>query len=107
MKDMKYAEECDKLSKLETQNHTSWGRWFVCDGMLSTWVCVPKTGYSVVGKMFCYEREISNLKRKVDQDELVNLLEEKFWIGLDGLHDLQRAFKFINKHGVESENRSV
>jgi hypothetical protein len=98
MKDKTYADQCDELSKIEAQNnHSSWGRWFLEDGMLCTWVCVPKTGFSVVGKLFRYEIETLKLKNKSEQDAMIEFLDEKNWMGEKGLKDLRRAFKFLNK----------
>jgi len=103
MNDSEYKTECDRLSALEAQNHTSWGRWYIDDGLLCTWVCTHKIGFSVVGKLFRYEKSVDELKTKKDRDEFLVLMSEKCWIGQKGMHDLNRAFKFINKRASTLE----
>ena len=48
MDDKSYKSECDRLSELETQNHTAWGRWFIDDGLLCTWVILPESEFKPV-----------------------------------------------------------
>jgi hypothetical protein len=98
LSDDEYKDECDRLSTIEAQEyHTSWGRWFLEDGMLCTWVCVPKTGVHVFGTLFKYEVRFE--KKKSERKEWLDIVEDKAWIGERGLKDLKRAFKFLDKHG--------
>jgi len=96
MDDKEYKDECDRLATIEVQNNSMYfWRWFIDDGMLCTWVCTPKIGFSVVGKLFRYEKSVDELKTKTDREEFVTLMQSKVWMGQKGLHDLNRAFKFI------------
>jgi len=97
MENKEYKDECDRLSVLEAQNHTAWGRWFCDDGMLCTWVCTPKIGHSVVGKMFCFSKNVDDLRKLEQQQEFYELMSTKVWMGEDGLKQLKRAFKYLNK----------
>jgi hypothetical protein len=95
-----YADKCDKLSTIEAQNnHTSWGRWFVEDGNLCTWVVLPETENLPVRKCYIYDFAIDIVKNGKGQEFWVNQLSEKNWIGEQGIKDLKRAFKYISKHG--------
>jgi hypothetical protein len=98
-----YKDRCDELATLEVQNiNTFFGRWFLDDGLLSTWVCVPKTGFSVVGKLFCYGKDILDLKTKDQQSDFYQLMAAKEWIGSRGLKSLLRAFKYLNKKSTKT-----
>ena len=93
-----YKNFCDELSTTEAQNnHTSWGRWFLDDDMLCTWVCVPKMGVHVVGKMFVYEISVKLCRTEKQQEQWLQQMSEKNWMGQSGISDLKRAFKYISK----------
>lgn len=97
-----YEEDCDRLAELEVQDcFSSWGRWFIEDGMLATWVCSPPMAKLVMGKMFKYERSIEDLRSKDNQQEFYDLMLEKSWMGEKGLKDLKRAFRYLSKNKVK------
>lgn len=104
MNDTEFKNECDRLATLEAQTHNSWGRWFLDDGLLCTWVCTPKIGFCVVDKMFCYSKWINDLKYKDQQEDFYKEMLFKEWMGENGLHDLKRAFKYLSKKQNESSD---
>jgi hypothetical protein len=96
----KFKDECDRLSTLEAQNHTSWGRWFVDDGMLSTWVVLPEKENNPVKKLYVYDFSVEKFKTKSGREEILNQISEKEWMGEKGIKDLKRAIKYFTKKGV-------
>lgn len=102
MNDLEYKKECDRLSQLEIlEECVSFGRWFIEDNMLSTWICTPKIGRSVVGKLFLYQRSLDELKNKENREKFLEEIQEKVWLGDKGYKDLQRALKKIFKKDLE------
>ena len=98
MSDIEYKNKCDELSGDEALNYDRrWGRWYVSDGMLSTWVCTPNSGVYVVQKLFEYQKSLEELKNKKDREEFIELMKSKEWIGEQGLHDLKRVLKSLFK----------
>jgi len=97
MNNKEFKDECDKLATLEAQTHTSWGRWFIDDGMLCTWVITPPLGIMPVNKLFRYDKSIDELKTNKDREVFLKLISDKEWLGLKGIRDLQRAFKYLRK----------
>ena len=96
--DRKFADECDKLSTIEAQNsYTSWGRWFLDDGYLNTWICFPETDIKSVRRVDEYFIGIEKCRIQEQQDNWIKQLKGKRWIGEQGLKDLKRAFKYISK----------
>lgn len=99
LEDESFKEECDRLSQKEVQDcFTSWGRWFLEDNMLCTWVCTPKSKVKVVGKLFTYNIAVEKLKDEQSRAEILQELETKPWLGREGLKDWQRAIKYLSKH---------
>lgn len=97
-----YSDECDRLSTLEVQEcFTSWGRWFIEDGMLSTWVVAPQTKFLAVRKLFVYGYAIEKLRSDEDQVEFLRQISEKTWLGEKGLRQLKRTLKYF-KRGVKN-----
>lgn len=95
-----YKEECDRLSTLEAQNnHSSFGRWFFEDGMIKTWVCIPKLENKPVDELYTFDFEITKYSKKKEQESLVEHLKTEDWISEKSIKDLKRAFKFLGKHG--------
>jgi hypothetical protein len=66
--------------------------------MLSTWVCTPKIGFSVVGKIFEYQKALDELKSKKGREEFIELMAIKDWMGEVGIKKLQQALKSIFKN---------
>jgi len=99
LEDEAYKNKCDELSESEAVNYDKyWGRWYVSDGMLSTWVCTPKIGFSVVGKIFEYQKALDELKSKKGREEFIELMAIKDWMGEVGIKKLQQALKSIFKN---------
>jgi len=100
MDDKSYKSECDRLSELETQNHTAWGRWFLDDGLLSTWVILPESEFKPVKTNYVFSFSPQEYHTKVQQESIIERLMTEDFIGDQGIHDLKRAFKFLNKRGI-------
>jgi hypothetical protein len=97
-----YSDECDHLSTLEVQNcFTSFGRWFIEDNMLCTWVCNPEEKEQPLKKanLFCYD--IEKLRSDKGQSEFLRQISEYDWLGEKGLRQLKRALKYF-KRGIEN-----
>jgi len=93
-----YKDECDRLATLEVQDcHTSWGRWFIDDGMLSTWVVAPQTERLAVRKLFVYGFAVEKLHTEKGRRKFFELMQGKTWMGEVGLKSLKRAFKYLSK----------
>jgi hypothetical protein len=94
-----YKEKCDELSEAEALNcDRHWGRWYVSDRMLSTWVCTPKIGVYVVQKLFEYQYLLEDLKSRKEREEFIKLMQSKDWIGEIGIKKLQQALKSLFKN---------
>jgi hypothetical protein len=90
-----YADECDRLSTLEAQsNHTSWGRWFLEDGYLCTWVCVPSQSAPYKCE-YKYDFMIELCRTSEQKETWVLHMQDKNWMGEQGIKDLRRAFKYL------------
>jgi hypothetical protein len=104
-----YTDECDRLSVLEVQNcNTFLGRWFVEDGMLSTWVCIPEEKDQPLKKanLFCYA--VEKLLDDKGQAEFLRQISSAKWIGRKGLKDAERALKKIKTKGeFEVDNNNA
>ena len=97
-----YANKCDELSELEAIRESEngakvFGRWFLGDQMLCTWVCAPKIGVHVFGKMFLYEISPEMLQNEANLNVWIECLSEKDWMGESGINSLRKAFKFLTK----------
>ena len=93
-----YKDKCDELSELEAQNnHTSWGRWFMDDGMLKTWVVLPERQNLPVETCRTFDIAIERCIGKTQRDFILEQLSTTNWCGSQGLHDLKRAFKYLTK----------
>jgi hypothetical protein len=93
-----YANKCDELAEDEAVNYDRhWGRWYLSDGMLSTWVCTPKIGVHVVQKLFEYQHLLDDLKSQKDRDEFIELMSSKEWMGESGLKKLKQTLKSLFK----------
>lgn len=104
MKDKTFSEQCDELSRIEAQNnHTSFGRWFIDDGYLSTWVIFPSDDKFPVRKLYTYDFLIETCKTKEKQEQWLQHMAEKTWISERSLKDLARAFKYISKKQVKDD----
>jgi hypothetical protein len=104
----KYAVECDRLATIEAQNnHTSWGRWYIDDGYLSTWVCFPAIENNPVRKCYVYDFDINRAKTLQKQDWWIEHMKEKRWMGEQGIKDLKRAFKYLLKHSRSGKIKLV
>ena len=98
LEDVAYRDECDRLSELEVQDcYSSWGRWFLDDGMLCTWVCNPSTEGLPVMALYVYSIGIEKCDSVGKQAEVLKEMQQKSWIGSAGLKSLQRAFKYLAK----------
>ena len=105
LEDEAYKDECDRLATLEVQDcHTSWGRWFIDDGMLSTWVVAPQTERLAVRKLFVYGIAIEKCHTEKGRRQILEDMALKDWLGSDGLKSLKRAFKYLAKHATEDND---
>lgn len=99
LEDEFYKNECDKLATLEVQDcYTSWGRWFLDDGMLSTWVVAPQTERLAVRKLFVYGLMVENCLTENGRNRILENMQTKDWLGDRGIKDLKRALKYLAKH---------
>lgn len=102
-----YSDECDRLSTLEVQNcHTFWGRWFIDDQMLCTWVVVPSDANLPLKKanLFCYA--IEKLHSDKGQAEFLRQISEYDWIGKSGRKSVMRALKYFKRNGMSEIDES-
>jgi hypothetical protein len=100
--DKVYKDECDRLATIEVQNcHTFFGRWFIDDQMLCTWVCLPDEKDVPLKKanLFCYA--IEKLRNDKGQSEFLTQISEFNWLGGKGRKDLMRVLKYFKKHCEE------
>jgi hypothetical protein len=95
--DQLYRAKCDELSEKEASTHdTRIGRWFLEDGMVSTWVCQPDD-FGIVRNLYMYQFATDKV---FNQKDLNDWLEEsgKFqWVGIKGQKDLGRILRQILK----------
>lgn len=93
-----YSDKCDELSQIEAQNHhSSWGRWYMDDGNLCTWVCIPENEKHPVGKVYEYSFEVRGVTFQAWRDRWIQQMTEKKWMGKKGIHDLKKAFNYLTK----------
>lgn len=87
--DKEYADECDRLSKLEAQRtgKRHWGRWYLTKYALVTPSIHPKNGKPEVYKCQPYDIGLDRLKH----GRWLAHMAEKNWIGEQGMKDLERA----------------
>ncbi len=96
--DAEWQDRCDEAAAREVANcNQFWGRWYMEDGMLCTWVCTPRTETLPVMKLYVYDVALEEIDDPAKQYKFYSKMQSKQWIGEKGLHDLKRAFKFILK----------
>jgi len=109
LEDEAYRDECDRLAILEATResyNSTWGRWFIDDGMLSTWVVLPQKEFRPVKKDHLFQIRIREWCTSVGaQSQMLLFVTHQKWVGSSGLKDLKRAFKYLSKkQGVEDDN---
>jgi hypothetical protein len=103
-----YKDKCDELSELEIASDASigykvWGRWFISEGMLKTWIILPKRENLPVYKSYTFDFSLETCRTKEQQDFIIEHLMTEDWIGESGLKSLKRAFKYLTKHSKNAK----
>jgi hypothetical protein len=91
-----YRETCDELSEKEvSMGIPHFGRWYIEDGYICTWVIVPQVENVPIHKLFIYDFAIEVCLTKERQEQWLEHMKEKNWIGEKGINDLKKLFKKI------------
>jgi len=93
-----YSDECDRLSILEVRDfRTNWGRWYLEDGLICTWVVLPHDTYSKVQPSHLYYFAVEDCQTEEERTAILEYLDTVTWLGRKGMKDLHKAFKEARK----------
>ncbi len=104
-----YSDECDRLAELEIPEYsTSWGRWFLEDGMICTYIILPKGVKNPVKRCDVYSFAVEKCLTQEQQIERLNEVAELDFVGSSGIKSLAKAFKYLSrKNKVEDSGEGL
>ena len=98
--DRQYAAECDRLAAGKAARYKRhWGRWYLDGRYLCTPVYRAPEGDFQGGCHEVYDFELSRCMSEAARRQWIGHMDEKLWMGEQGLKDLQRAFDELVKAG--------
>ena len=97
-----YANECDRLATLEAEKtgKRHCGRWYLNNNTLETRISRPNLDCNGYTRGNIYEIALSGCHAERQRKNWLKHMEEKCWMGGQGLADLKRAFDELIKEGT-------
>jgi hypothetical protein len=99
--DKAYQAECDQLSEIRAAKYNRyWGRWYLNDEYLCTDIVRAPEGSFRGGCNEVYDIALSRCVSEKSRQRWILHMDEKRWIGDQGLKDLARAFGDLIKANI-------